>query len=284
MSELLAAMSHLANHAVDASTTARRFSEDASDAVLDRIARTPRYQHFVRIPTRIVSCLDYFAVVVDRAAAERALRVYYLFIGVVDHALDSGDATTATIVFDRLKIPVIDHSMVSDVAFMTEKLKRQLDHHTHPIIVSKLRELYARVVDERYAGSIESYIESRKEIGRLTAEVSYLFIRSLLGREQTQLRRFMERVGAVGCLVDSVIDLSADGKRGLLSFEPTLRCRMKLVWSALIEGSSIALAHPRLIGLFLQAIGDDVRDRFTRVDGLAPELATPRTSEVTGVG
>lgn len=284
MSELFEAMSDLANHPVDASPVARLSSEDAADAVFDRIAREPRYQHFVRIPNRIVSCLDYFEVVVDRAAAERALCAYYLFIGVVDQALDSGDDRIATMVFDRLKSLVIDHSVVSDAAFMTETLKRELDHNTRPMIVRKLRDLYARVVDERSASSIETYIESRKQIGQLTAEVSYLLIRPLLSNEETQLCRFMERVGGVGCLIDSVIDLRADERRGLLNFEPTLRCRMKLIWSALVAGSSIALAHPRLIGLFLQAIADDIRDRFTRIDCVAPPLVSPRTSEVTGVG
>jgi hypothetical protein len=284
MSELFEAMSDLANHPVDANPVARLSSRDAAEVVFDRIAREPRYQHFVRIPKRIVSCLDYFEVVADRSAAERALRRYYLFIGVVDQAIDSGDHRIATMVFDRLKSPVIDHSVVSDVAFMTETLKRQLDHHTRPMIECKLRDLYATVVDERYASSIESYIESRKQIGRLTAEISYLLIRPLLSSEETRLCRFMERVGAVGCLIDSVIDLRADEKRGLLNFEPTLRCRMKLIWSALAAGSSIALAHPRLIGLFFEAIADDVRDRFTRIDCVAPPLVNPRTSEVTSVG
>jgi hypothetical protein len=83
----------------------------------------------------------------------------------------------------------------------------------------------------------------------------------LKGEEQT-LRVFMQKVGAVGCLIDSVIDLRADQRRGLVSFLPTRRDHVKLTLAALRQGLSISLRHPRLAGVFADAILDDVRDRF----------------------
>ena len=110
--------------------------------------------------------------------------------------------------------------------------------------------------------SIEEYLEVRKAVGRLTADLSYLLIRPLLDEEHQTLRAFMQQVGAVGCLVDSVIDLRADQRCGLVGFTPTNRDYLKLWRATLLAGSSIGLKHPRLAGLFTCAILDNIRDRF----------------------
>src|SRR5215510_5930271 len=68
----------------------------------NRIARDPRYRHFARIPARIVRCLDHFQITCDRIAAARILSAYYIFIAVVDNAIDSGESQTATVVFEHL--------------------------------------------------------------------------------------------------------------------------------------------------------------------------------------
>jgi hypothetical protein len=122
--------------------------------------------------------------------------------------------------------------------------------------------LYKTVCQERSALSIEAYIEVREVVGRLTADLSYVLISPLLDGDEKTLRAFMQNVGAVGCLVDSVIDLSADQRRGLVSFMPTSRDYLKLTLAALRQGLSIGLRHPRLAGLFAHAILDNVRDRF----------------------
>jgi hypothetical protein len=72
----------------------------------------------------------------------------------------------------------------------------------------------------------------------------------------------MQEVGAVGCLVDSVIDLSVDHRRGLLSFTPTWRDYLRLARAASGEGLTIGIKHWRLTSVFLHAILDNVRDRF----------------------
>src|SRR6266403_3037782 len=75
------------------------------------------------------------------------------------------------------------------------------------------------------------------------------------------LRVFMAKVGAVGCLVDSLIDLNSDRRQGLLNFRPTAYCYFILMLAAMTEGLAIAVRHPRLVGLFFQAIADNLRDR-----------------------
>jgi hypothetical protein len=242
----------------------------------DLTAHDPRYGHFARIPARIVRCLDYFQVQCDRLAAEEILGAYYIFIGVVDNAIDSGAPETAILVFDLLESPASNQMGDSDVVLVTQNLSRYVNHEIKPIVTNKLRELHQAVLEERLATSVELYIEKRTAVGRLTADLSYALIRPLLSGEEIILRAFMQRVGAVGCLVDSVIDLSADQRRELVGFTPTIRDYIKLVLAALFEGLAIGWKHPRLIYLFAHAILDIARDRFiAKSDSMNGEKPVP---------
>ena len=232
----------------------------------DTIARDPKYRHFVRIPERIIHCLNYFRIAGDCMAIREILQAYYLFIGVVDNAIDSGEMDAGRVVLYRFETstPPGGETIISDVVLITEVLKQHISADMHSVMLGKLRELYQAVVSERAATSIESYIEQRKAVGSLTAELSYLLISPLLEGAHENLRAFMRQVGAVGCIIDSIIDLNADHRLGLLGFKPTIRCSAKLTWCGLLDGLRLALRHPRLCRLFFQAIGDNVRDRFGR--------------------
>lgn len=235
----------------------------------DRIVRDPKYRHFARIPARIVRCLDYFQVRGDRIAAARILSAYYVFIAVVDNAIDSGEPQAAATVFEHLaNVTQISCAELSDVALITRNLTAQLPDAVVLTFRNELRRLYQTVCQERAAVSIEAYIEVRKVVGTLTADLSYVLISPLLAGEEQTLRGFMQRVGAVGCLIDSVIDFSADRRRGLVGFFPDRLDHLKLALAALREGLSICLRHPRLSGLFADAILDVVRDRLIT----SPEL------------
>jgi len=232
-----------------------------------RIACDQKYRHFVRIPERILRCLDYFQIRSDRVEVSRVLHAYYLFIGVVDNAIDSGAIETGNLVLYYFETsPSANQSTISDVALMTEVLKCHTSNDARAMTLCKLGELYQEVLGEQSATSIESYIEQRKRVGRLTAELSYLLIRPLLQGARHNLGNFMQKVGAVGCLVDSVIDLSADRRLGLLSFSPTIRNYAKLTLYTFLEGLRVMTEHPRLSGLFFRAIGDNVGDRFRKKD------------------
>jgi hypothetical protein len=262
--------------------TARQLTTRQCEAY-DRIVQDPRYRHFVRIPGRIVRCLDYFQVRGDRIAAARILSAYYIFIAVVDNAIDSGEPQAAATVFEHLANPTLtSRPELSDVALTTRNLKEQLDDTVGLTFRNQLGCLYETVCQERSAVSIEAYIDVRKTVGQLTADLSYVLISPLLDGEAKKLRAFMQRVGAVGCLVDSVIDLSADQRRGLVSFIPTRRDHIKLTLAALHQGLSIGLRHPRLAGLFVQAILDNIRDRFITApesgNGVADRLGSENES------
>ncbi len=232
------------------------------DEQYDRIIHAPRYGHFARIPARIVRCLDYFEVECNRPAAAEILGAYYIFIGVVDHAIDSGAPQAAGQVFDLLESPTPNQLGDSDVVLATTQLSRFVTHEIKPVVTNTLRKLHRAVIEERLATSVELYVDRRKAVGRLTADLSYALIRPVLSGEENILRAFMQRVGAVGCLVDSVIDLGADQRRGLVSFTPTIRDYTKLVRVALFEALTLGWQHPRLAGLFAQGILDIARDRF----------------------
>ncbi len=151
-------------------------------------------------------------------------------------------------------------------------------------MMSGFRELYQQVVSERAAQSIDAYVEHRKAVGRLTAELSYLLICPLLEMDNESLCRFMTQVGEVGCLVDSLIDLNADQHLGLLMFKPSIMDRLKLVVFTVQKGLSVWFRHPGLSGVFLSAVCDNIRDRFVRTRRPdAPYTASDRKGAAASV-
>jgi len=227
------------------------------------ISKDSRYGHYVRIPGRICRCLDYFKVAFNRGAVMERLHSYYLFIGVVDDAIDSSQLEAGREILNQLdgSKPFFDEeTRQSHAKLVTEVFKRHISLEVYPAILAKLEALYEAVVRERRSRTMSAYIEQRKAIGCLTAEVSYLLIRPLLTGEHKDLRRFLQKVGEVGCLIDSVIDLRADDRMGLLSFRPTPKDYLKLTSQMLHDGFRILLSHTRLLGLFLEAIIDNLRD------------------------
>ena len=231
----------------------------------------PKYQHFVRIPDRIIQCIDYFGIACDREVTKARLHTYYLFIGVVDDAIDSGGIDAGSLVLEYLSTPAPvfdDEASHSNVRLITEILKCHLGDNTYPLMMDKLRELYREVVSERGATSIDSYLERRKSVGSLTAELSYVLIRPGLSEDNETLCEFMQQVGAIGCLVDSLIDLSADRRLGLLGFKPEIMDYARLLITVLRDGLRVSANHLGLSGLFLRAVVDNVRDRFRGEQGL----------------
>ena len=228
------------------------------------LAELPKYQHFIRIPDRIIQCIDYFGISCDQTLAKTRLHAYYLFIGVVDDAIDSGGIEAGRLILDYLSTPAgcAEVSRYSSVKVITEILKRHMSNDVYPLMMDKLHELYQEVISERAAASIDSYIEHRKSVGRLTAELSYLLIQPDLSDEHEGLCQFMKQVGAVGCLIDSLIDLSVDFRLGLLGFKPGVMDYIRLITYIVRDGLRVSLRHPGLAGPFFRAIGDNLQDRF----------------------
>jgi hypothetical protein len=229
------------------------------------ISRDDRYGHYVRIPERICRCLDYFNVSSSRQTVKERLHSYYLFIGVVDDVIDSNQPEAGREILKQLENRTLffnEETRQSPAKLVTEILKCHISLEIYPMALGKLEELYQAVVKERKSKTMRAYIEQRKAIGCLTAELSYLLIRPLLKGEHNDLCCFLKKVGEVGCLIDSVIDLKADDRLGLLSFRPTLKDYLKLTGQMLYEGLKIILKHPRLLGLFFEAVNDDLLDQL----------------------
>ena len=251
------------------------------------LADIPKYQHFVRIPDRIVHCIDYFGIACDRGIVRERLHAYYLFIGVVDDAIDSGRVDTGNLILEYLSTPAPEFDEGagrSSVELITDILKDHISDETYSLMITRLRELYREVVSERGASSIDSYIGHRKSVGALTAELSYLMIRPDLVGDSEKLRDFMKEVGAIGCLIDSLIDLNKDRRLGLLAFHPVMMDYAKLIVAILRNGLRVPLRHPRLYGLFFRAVVDNIRDPF-RAKRTFPQgsFASDRKDEATGV-
>lgn len=233
-------------------------------------SRDSRYAHFVRIPERICRCLDYFHVTFNRAAVKERLHAYYLFIGVVDEVLDSARLEAGQEIIDQLfrrdMLPATSADQ-SPAWLVTEVLKDHIEAEVYSAVKFTLEELYQAVFRERNSRTLARYVADRRIVGKLTAEVSYLLILPLLERGREDLRCFLRDVGEVGCLVDSSIDLRADHRLGLLSFTPTLMNHLQLVGMTLHCGMNISLRHPRLFGLFLEAMADNCLDQLRSITG-----------------
>lgn len=250
------------------------------------IANDPKYQHFVRIPDRILQCIDYFGIDCDRQVTRSRLHAYYLFIGVADDAIDSGRIDTGKLILEYLDTPApqFHQGMDSSVRLVTEGLKIYICDRSYPVMMDKLRELYREVVSERVATEIDSYIGHRNSVGALTAELSYLLITPGLRSDSEALCEFMKQVGAVGCLIDSLIDLRKDRRLGLLRFQPRVRDYAKLSVSILRDGLRISLRHPRLYQLFFRAIVDNMRDPIVAERASSrPSLVSDRKDETASV-
>ena len=246
------------------------------------IALDPKYGHFVNIPERIIRCLDHFGVACDPIEVERRLLSYYLFIGVVDETIDCGRLEIGKLILDRLstRTPCLDEETHrSAVSLTTEILRRNISPESYSEALAKLHELYRAVVNERTAETMTVYIEQRNAVGSLTAEVSYMLIQPCLQRDHEDLLPFLKRVGAVGCLVDSIIDLPADAKVGILSFRPSARDLLELIGCTLRDALGISIRHPALLGVFLQAVGDSLRDRFRSRKSSSGGLVISRRKE-----
>ena len=236
------------------------------------IAGDPQYKHFINIPARIIQCIDYFGIAGNRELIKDRLQSYYLFIGVIDNALDSRQIGIGAGVLDCLEArsqTLEDACRQSDVSLVTAVLRC---HIHNDLIVNKFRKLYREVLRERVATSIETYMSCRIGVGSLTAELSYWLIQPLLKDESNSLCEFMKQVGAVGCLIDSLIDLRSDHQFGLLAFTPGARDYLRLLLSTFRRGFELSIRHPGLCLLFLQAIIDNLQDPrdYIRIDrGLA---------------
>lgn len=266
--------------------SAHAFFRDGQDDIQSRyqaISQDSRYRHYVRIPERICRCLDYFKVSSSGQAVKERLHSYYVFIGVVDDLIDSRALDAGKEILEQLenRNPIFDQgTMESQAKLATEVFKCHINPETYPEILARLEELYRAVESERKSTTMKVYIAQRKVIGSLTAEVSYLLIRPLLEGEHKDLRRFLQRVGEVGCLMDSVIDLPADARLGLLSFSPTVNDHLYLTSQMLRDGLRILLKHTRLLGLFLEAITDNLLDfRFRTGGHPAPGTDGPRAAQ-----
>ena len=243
----------------------------------DALSRDPRYAHFIRIPDRICRCLDYFEVGCDRIAVKERLHSYYLFIGVVDEVLDSTRLEAGREILNQLAgrdLSLDSAANQSHPWVVTEVLRGHIEEEVYSQVQLNLEELYQAVIRERSARTLARHIEERRIVGRLTADLSYLLIHPLLARGREDLRAFLRDVGEVGCLVDSCIDLRADYRLGLLGFAPTRKNHLQLICITLRSGMKISFRHPRLVGLFLEAIGDICLDQLRSITATSAVTAS----------
>ena len=228
------------------------------------IVNDSRYSHFTRIPERIVRFLDTVQIEFDRNKVLERLLSHYLFIAVVDDAIDSGEDGVAQTVFACFRDVaggLNDAARASEVAIVTEILRCQVEEDNRMGMLRALQRAHCEVIRERTTTSVGAYIKYRKALGRATAKQSYLLIRSALTEPNQELCRMMEEIGAVGCLVDSMIDIRDDHRSGLVNFQLTATGYVRLCVHTAIAGLRVWAKKPSLTLLLTEAVFDNIRDR-----------------------
>src|SRR5215813_1902455 len=118
------------------------------------IVNDSRYSHFTRIPERIVRFLERLHIKCDRDTVLERLLAHYLFIAIVDDAIDSGEEGAAQTVFecfsDGPRRPN-EFSRLSDITIVTEVLKSQIAADNWPAMLHLLRRAHREVIGESTA-------------------------------------------------------------------------------------------------------------------------------------
>jgi hypothetical protein len=246
------------------SVNSRANSSAGNELRYQRILGNPRFFQFAHIPERIIRCLDFYGIDGDKERSRAALSAYYLFIGVTDDAIDGADDDVGETILARLENPFVSFNedvACSDAEFLTEVLKLHFPASTSTRLRSKFRTLYRITLQERRARTMRAFVKRRRLLGSVTADISYLLVRDYLLGDASRFRALMRDVGAVGCLVDSVIDARSDQRAGLLAFRPSPIEWLFLYAQTFALGMRILWKHPRLVRLFFEAITDNVYDR-----------------------
>lgn len=234
-----------------------------SDSRIQKIIFShPCFEHYINIPDRICTSLDFFISNYDRAAVYEILQSFYLFIGIVDHAMDTISISVASEVLNQLKRlnTFSDSILETPHRLATELLKTKIHPNRYDNVLGRFSELCDAVFNERCSKTISEHIQHRKNIGYLTAEISYLLIEPFLIESDPEILKFFCKVGEVGCLVDSLIDVRSDYKKGLINFVPHLFSYLQLTIHTASIGIPLLCRYPKLIHVFCEAVLDNYRD------------------------
>lgn len=226
------------------------------------ISSHPCFRHYINISDRICSSLDFFDNSYNRTTVHEILKSFYLFIGIVDHAMDLISITIASDVLHQLKQPSSFSEETLEVPhkLSTELLKLNIHPENYNAVLDRFSDLCDAVFNERCSKTISGYIHFRKRIGFLTAEISHLLIEPFLTESNPEILKFFCNVGEAGCLVDSLIDLRSDYRKSLINFMPSFNCYLKVLVHAASIGIPLLWRYPKLFQIFYEAVVDNCRD------------------------
>jgi hypothetical protein len=224
----------------------------------------PWFKAYCQIPKQIIKCLQHFRVDFDHEKVHELMSAYYSFIGAADHVLDYGGIELGKCILAEFDDDAINErpssnrdcfdSKMSLVKQASAILRRLVPVEQRPILHEELSRLFDLTLRERNARDVYELVAQRKEMGRRTAALGFRLIEPQLRSGPRNLARFFERVGTAGCLVDSWLDWRDDQANGLLSLKMRSLDLAYLTMAMMSHSLPIALAHPRLVPLFVQAI------------------------------
>lgn len=221
------------------------------------LAGDARYRPYVQIPDHLHRVMRYLRAGPLVPEIRARLSAYYLFIGVVDDIIDAAPVEFGEPILRLLDNAACRVPLPPAARLVTDELLTYLDAPLRAELRPQFAALYEAVVAERYADTMARYIAARVACGRLTALISYQIIRPLLRCDPPELPALLQDAAGVGCLIDSVLDLPADARQGLLGFRPTLAGYALLIGRTILAGCQVLARHPRLLALFARAIFDN---------------------------
>ncbi len=202
----------------------------------------------------------------DAESVAQTLRVYYEFIAVVDDAIDSFGLGLSAKIASRVswtpESPPLENARET-YEVVSDRLRAEIPSTSFSNIIAELNLLLEAVIIEDGALTFAKFIDARERVGRLTASVSYHLIEPSLDRSDDTVEEFMSEVGAIGCLVDSLIDFRYDVHRTKVRWHRSIFDWFRLVGLVCSRGRWLLYRYPTLVTVFLGAVLDNFLDRFT---------------------
>lgn len=233
--------------------------------IIEGLIQNKKYVHYLQIPDRVSAFLDYFEIQYDDYNVQISLSTYFLWLKVADNEIDENSQTIGDRIKDRLVDPEIKINKETNsepVLLLTEILKNQVNKSVYDSFVGGLNELYDAVLQERYSSTMTQYIINRKNVGRLTAYCAFEIMKPYLDNRQEIFLEFFQRLGSLGCLVDSVVDIKRDAEDGMLRFKPSINDRIKLYLNTIKEGTELLFKYPGLYRCFLNSTANVIREKY----------------------
>lgn len=224
-----------------------------------------KYAPYLKIADKVPHFLDYFQMDYDKQGVKTSLSLYFLWLKCIDEELDTGDEHIGEQVKQNLlnsQPNITEEIIASTPLLLSEVLKVQTTPATYHHLLENLHELYDSTLSEKTAPSMSQYIYQRKKSGILTAQGAFIMMEPHLLTHNHKFVSFFQQLGALGNIVDSVVDLRNDIHSQTYSFHVTFLDVVQLYTQTSKDAIKVILQHPRLVKQFSKSAVNVLKNSF----------------------